>query len=216
MCARPLRFAIQSLTADEDRVVAEAESEGTLVNGEEYRNSCSCSGRDGLSRLFRHRQYLGKPQAHRLRRPCASRLQQRHPALGACHALPESAALRPGLRRGEPLGQAGRAAELSDRRRRRPWFGAGLRRLHSQFASAVRRRRVVVLRASSRRRRHAHQRADSLRLRRQGNQVRRTHLLSARRQFLSQSEGRADRQAALDLDPLSRAGRRRDRQHEGV
>jgi ketosteroid isomerase-like protein len=39
MCARPLRFAIQSLTADEDRVVAEAESEGTLVNGEEYRNS---------------------------------------------------------------------------------------------------------------------------------------------------------------------------------
>jgi uncharacterized protein len=39
MCARPLRFTIKSLTADEDRVVAEAESDGTLVNGEEYRNS---------------------------------------------------------------------------------------------------------------------------------------------------------------------------------
>jgi hypothetical protein len=39
MCARPLHFTIKSLTADEDRVVAEAESEGTLVNGEEYRNT---------------------------------------------------------------------------------------------------------------------------------------------------------------------------------
>jgi ketosteroid isomerase-like protein len=39
MCARPLRFTIKSLTAEEDRVVAEAESEGTLVNGEEYRNT---------------------------------------------------------------------------------------------------------------------------------------------------------------------------------
>jgi ketosteroid isomerase-like protein len=32
----PLRFTIQSLTADEDRVVAEATSEGTLINGEPY------------------------------------------------------------------------------------------------------------------------------------------------------------------------------------
>jgi ketosteroid isomerase-like protein len=39
MCDRPLRFTIKTLTADEDRVVAEAESEGTLVNGEEYSNT---------------------------------------------------------------------------------------------------------------------------------------------------------------------------------
>ncbi|HEX7857036.1 MAG TPA: nuclear transport factor 2 family protein [Sphingobium sp.] len=32
----PLRFTINSLTADEDRVVAEAVSEGTLINGEPY------------------------------------------------------------------------------------------------------------------------------------------------------------------------------------
>jgi len=39
MCARPLAFTIHSLTADEDRVVAEAESEGLLINGETYRNT---------------------------------------------------------------------------------------------------------------------------------------------------------------------------------
>ena len=39
MCARPLAFSISSLTADEDRVVAEATSEGVLVNGEVYRNT---------------------------------------------------------------------------------------------------------------------------------------------------------------------------------
>ncbi len=39
MCARPLEFTIHSLTSEEDRVVAEAESEGILVNGQEYRNS---------------------------------------------------------------------------------------------------------------------------------------------------------------------------------
>jgi ketosteroid isomerase-like protein len=39
MCARPLAFTINSLTAEEDRVVAEAESEGVLVNGEAYRNT---------------------------------------------------------------------------------------------------------------------------------------------------------------------------------
>jgi ketosteroid isomerase-like protein len=39
MCATPLVFTIQALTADEDRVVAEATSVGTLVNGEEYRQT---------------------------------------------------------------------------------------------------------------------------------------------------------------------------------
>jgi uncharacterized protein len=37
--ARPLAFTIDSITAEEDRAVAEVRSEGTLVNGEEYRNT---------------------------------------------------------------------------------------------------------------------------------------------------------------------------------
>ncbi len=39
LCATPMTFIINSLTAEDDRVVAEAESQGTLVNGEEYRNT---------------------------------------------------------------------------------------------------------------------------------------------------------------------------------
>lgn len=39
MCARPLAFTIQSLTAEDDRVVAEATSDGVLVNGEPYGNT---------------------------------------------------------------------------------------------------------------------------------------------------------------------------------
>jgi uncharacterized protein len=38
MCDGPLHFTIHSLTADEDRVVAEATSEGRLINGESYGN----------------------------------------------------------------------------------------------------------------------------------------------------------------------------------
>lgn len=39
MCDGPLRFTIHSLTAEEDRVVAEAESRGKLVDGSEYSNT---------------------------------------------------------------------------------------------------------------------------------------------------------------------------------
>jgi ketosteroid isomerase-like protein len=39
MCARPLAFTIDSLTAEENRVVAEARSEGVLVGGEPYGNT---------------------------------------------------------------------------------------------------------------------------------------------------------------------------------
>jgi len=39
MCAKPLAFTIDSLTAEDDRVVAEARSEGVLVNGEPYANT---------------------------------------------------------------------------------------------------------------------------------------------------------------------------------
>jgi ketosteroid isomerase-like protein len=39
MCARPLAFTIDSLTAEEDRVVAEARSEGVLVDGQAYANT---------------------------------------------------------------------------------------------------------------------------------------------------------------------------------
>ncbi len=39
LCARPLTFSIRSVTAEEDRIAVEADSEGTLINGEEYRNT---------------------------------------------------------------------------------------------------------------------------------------------------------------------------------
>jgi hypothetical protein len=39
MCESPLVFTIQSLTADEDRVVVEATSVAMLVSGDEYRNA---------------------------------------------------------------------------------------------------------------------------------------------------------------------------------
>ena len=37
--ARPLTFTIDSITAEEDRAVAEVRSEGTLISGEEYHNT---------------------------------------------------------------------------------------------------------------------------------------------------------------------------------
>jgi uncharacterized protein len=37
--ARPLTFTIDSITAEEDRAVAELRSEGTLINGQEYQNT---------------------------------------------------------------------------------------------------------------------------------------------------------------------------------
>jgi ketosteroid isomerase-like protein len=39
MCAQPLAFTIDALTAEGDRVVAEARSEGVLVNGQPYGNT---------------------------------------------------------------------------------------------------------------------------------------------------------------------------------
>jgi ketosteroid isomerase-like protein len=36
MCAEPIRFTIDAITAEDDRVVAEAHSEATLINGEPY------------------------------------------------------------------------------------------------------------------------------------------------------------------------------------
>lgn len=36
MCDGPLQFTIHALTADEDRVVAEAQSRGRLINGQDY------------------------------------------------------------------------------------------------------------------------------------------------------------------------------------
>jgi ketosteroid isomerase-like protein len=38
-CGRPIQFTIVSLTAEDDRVVAEARSETVLVNGEPYSNT---------------------------------------------------------------------------------------------------------------------------------------------------------------------------------
>jgi len=39
ICARPLAFTIDSITEQDDRVIAEAHSEGTLINGEDYGNT---------------------------------------------------------------------------------------------------------------------------------------------------------------------------------
>ena len=39
MCAQPLTFTIDSITAEGDRVIAEAHSTGTLINGEPYQNT---------------------------------------------------------------------------------------------------------------------------------------------------------------------------------
>ena len=39
ICSRPLAFTIDSITAEEDRVAAEVRSVGTLIDGEEYRNT---------------------------------------------------------------------------------------------------------------------------------------------------------------------------------
>jgi ketosteroid isomerase-like protein len=39
MCDGPLTFTINTLTADEDRVVAEAVSQAVLINGERYSNT---------------------------------------------------------------------------------------------------------------------------------------------------------------------------------
>jgi len=36
MCAEPIRFTVDSITAEEDRAVAEVRSTATLVNGEPY------------------------------------------------------------------------------------------------------------------------------------------------------------------------------------
>jgi uncharacterized protein len=39
MCQSPVRFTVDAITAQEDRVVIEARSQATLVNGEEYANT---------------------------------------------------------------------------------------------------------------------------------------------------------------------------------
>jgi uncharacterized protein len=39
MTPQPLRFIIDSITAEDDRAVAEVHSEGTLINGEDYANT---------------------------------------------------------------------------------------------------------------------------------------------------------------------------------
>jgi len=57
MCATPIQFTIDAITAEEDRVVAEARSTATLVNGESYANTYvfSLRVRDGrIARIAEH------------------------------------------------------------------------------------------------------------------------------------------------------------------
>jgi len=39
MCQSPIRFTVDALTAEDDRIVIEAHSEATLISGEEYANT---------------------------------------------------------------------------------------------------------------------------------------------------------------------------------
>jgi len=39
MCATPIQFTVDAITAEDDRVLAEAHSTATLVNGEPYANT---------------------------------------------------------------------------------------------------------------------------------------------------------------------------------
>jgi len=39
MCATPIQFTIDAITAEDDRVLAEAHSSATLINGEPYTNT---------------------------------------------------------------------------------------------------------------------------------------------------------------------------------
>jgi ketosteroid isomerase-like protein len=39
MCKSPIRFTVDAITAQDDRVVIEARSQGTLIDGQEYANT---------------------------------------------------------------------------------------------------------------------------------------------------------------------------------
>jgi ketosteroid isomerase-like protein len=39
MCATPIQFTVDAITAEDDRVLAEAHSSATLINGEPYSNT---------------------------------------------------------------------------------------------------------------------------------------------------------------------------------
>jgi ketosteroid isomerase-like protein len=39
MCQSPIQFTVDALTAEDDRVVIEAHSQATLINGEQYANT---------------------------------------------------------------------------------------------------------------------------------------------------------------------------------
>lgn len=39
MCSAPIRFTVKALTAQDDRVLIEADSRATLIDGQEYANS---------------------------------------------------------------------------------------------------------------------------------------------------------------------------------
>jgi uncharacterized protein len=57
MCATPIQFTIDAITAEDDRVLAEAHSTATLISGEPYSNTYVFSFRirDGrISRIAEH------------------------------------------------------------------------------------------------------------------------------------------------------------------
>ena len=51
MCQSPIRFTVDAITAEDDRVVIEAHSQATLIDGQEYANTYVCSLRVRSGRI---------------------------------------------------------------------------------------------------------------------------------------------------------------------
>ena len=149
-------------------------------------------------------QYMGVPmEPGELKEPVAT---QRHPPLGAGHALPEPAALRRDVGGREPLRRDRGAAVVHRGLRHEPRLLACAGRHDPELAPHLRRRRLVVLRPPRAGRRQARLPPDALRLQGHRHEVRRPDLLPARRHALHQPARRAGRAAALHRHPLPGAG----------
>ena len=94
-------------------------------------------------------------RAHGARRAQGAGRHQRHPALGAGHALPEPAPLRRAVGGREPLRRDRGAAVVHGRLRHQPRLLAGAGRHDPEQPPHLRRRRLVVLRPADLARRQA-------------------------------------------------------------
>ena len=119
-------------------------------------------------------------------------------------AEPAAAVLQRGVRGGESLRQARRAAVVRGLHQRQPRRRSRDPGQHPRHAHALRRRRVVVRRSAHRAGRRDHARTHALRLQGHRDEVRRPDDVLARRHHLPEAERPGRLQAALDVDPLPR------------